>query len=166
MPRKPVLLPALAGAVVLLTAACGGYGGSSSKSTSTESEGGSTTVAGQTANDHGTKDVSGETSKVEVEMDDYYFEPTVLKGKPGQKITIELKNEGKVEHNFTVSSAGVDKNVQPGDEAEVDVTIPQSGTTAFFCKFHQSQGMAGGLESSAGGSGGTASTTSQTSTGY
>jgi hypothetical protein len=43
--------------------------------------------------------VSGET---EVELDDYYFEPTVLKAKPGSKITPELKNEGKVEHNFSI----------------------------------------------------------------
>jgi plastocyanin len=165
MSRKAIVLPALAVAVVLLTAACGGYGGGGSSKTTTESEGGTTTVAGQAANDHGTKDVSGATGKVEVEMYDYYLEPTVLKGKPGQKITLELKNEGKVEHNFSVSGQSVDKSIQPGDEAEVDVTIPQTGTTAFFCKFHQSQGMAGGLESSAGGSGGSGGMTS-TSSGY
>ena len=47
-----------------------------------ESEGGTTTIAGQTANDHGTKDVSGESS-VELEQDNFYFEPTILKGTPG-----------------------------------------------------------------------------------
>ena len=44
---------------------------------------------------HGTKDVSGETGKVEIEMYDDYFEPTILKGTPGQTVTLELKNEGR-----------------------------------------------------------------------
>ncbi len=43
---------------------------------------------------HGTKDVSDESGKVEIELYDNYFEPTVLKGKPGQKVELELKNEG------------------------------------------------------------------------
>ncbi|HEX9415462.1 MAG TPA: cupredoxin domain-containing protein [Gaiellaceae bacterium] len=154
------LLP-LAAALVLTAAACGGGGNKSS-----ESEGGTTTIAGQAANDHGSKDVSGE-SKAEIEMYDFYFEPTVLTGKPGQTIMLELKNEGKAEHNLTISGQSVDKNVAAGEEAEVDVTFPQSGTLAFYCKFHQSRGMAGGLTvSGSSSSGGGTSTSENTSTGY
>ena len=108
-------------------------------------EGTTTTIGGVAAESHGTKDVSGETGKVEVEMYDYYFEPTVLKGKPGQKVTIELKNAGQTAHTFTVSEQSVDQEVQPGDEAEADVTFPQSGEVTFVCKFHKSMGMAGAL---------------------
>src|SRR6266508_300933 len=128
--RTMFLLP-LAAALVLTAAACGGGGNKSS-----ESEGGTTTIAGQAANDHGSKDVSGE-SKAEIEMYDFYFEPTVLTGQPGQTIMLELKNEGKAEHNLTISGQSVDKNVAAGEEAEVDVTFPQSGTLALYCKFHQ-----------------------------
>jgi plastocyanin len=141
-------LPILAAALLLLlgAAACGGggYGGGDKES----EEGTTTTIGGVQTESHGTKDVSGETGKVEIEMYDNYFEPTILKGKPGQKVTMELKNEGKAAHTFTVSEQSVDQEVQPGDEAEADVTFPDSGELTFVCKFHQSSGMVGALEAS------------------
>jgi plastocyanin len=150
-------------AVVLLAAGCGGYGGKS-KSSSTESSGGGgggkTTIAGVPANNHGTKSVSGEA---EVELDDYYFEPTVLKGKPGSSVTLELKNEGSVEHNFTIDSQGIDKDLEAGEDAKVSVTIPKSGVVSFYCKYHKSMGMAGAL--SGGANGGGSTTTGTTTTG-
>jgi plastocyanin len=110
-----------------------------------ESEGGTTTIAGQKANDHGTKDVSGESS-VELEQDNFYFEPTILKGSPGQELTIELSNEGSALHNFSIPDQSIDQDVQPDTKGEVTVTLPDSGTLVFFCKYHQSKGMVGGLE--------------------
>lgn len=153
--------------VVLLAAGCGGYGGKS-KSSSTESSGGGgggkTTIAGVPANNHGTKSVSGEA---EVELDDYYFQPTVLKGKPGSSVTLELKNEGSVEHNFTIDSQGIDKDLEAGEDAKVSVTIPKSGSVSFYCKYHKNMGMAGAL--SGGGNGGMTgsggTTTDETSSG-
>jgi plastocyanin len=141
-------LSVVAGAVLLLiaAAACGGYGNDNES----EEAGGSTTIAGVQTEVHGTKDVSSESGKVEVELYDDYFEPTVLEGKPGQKVTLELKNEGEAAHTFTISDQGVDQEVQPGDEAEVDVTFPDSGVLAFECRFHKSSGMVGELD--AGGS--------------
>ena len=109
------------------------------------SEGGTTTIAGQKANDHGTKDVSGESS-VELEQDNFYFEPTILKGSPGQKLTIELSNEGSALHNFSIPDQSIDQDVQPDTKGEVTVTLPDSGTLVFFCKYHQSRGMVGALE--------------------
>jgi len=138
-------LPILVAAVFLLVgaAACGGSGGNDESE-----EGTTTTIGGVQTESHGTKDVSGETGKVEIEMYDNFFEPTILEGKPGQKVTIELKNEGKAAHTFTISEQSVDQEVQPGDEAEVDITFPQSGELTFVCKFHQSSGMVGALEAS------------------
>jgi plastocyanin len=138
---RGVLAPAAVVVLVLAVAACGGSNGDESGE-----EGGSTTIAGMTAQLHGTKDVSGETGKVEIELDDDYFEPTILKGEPGQTVTLELKNEGNNAHTLTISGQGVDQEVQPGDEAEVDVTFPKSGQLAFVCKFHESNGMVGALE--------------------
>lgn len=120
---------------MVLVASCGGNDEESS-------EGGTTTIGDVAANDHGTKDVSGE-SKVEVELDDDYFEPTVLEGKPGERVTLELKNEGGSEHNLTIEELKIDQDVEPGDEAEVEVTFPESGTLTFYCKYHRGQGMAG-----------------------
>jgi plastocyanin len=144
----------IATALSLFAAAgCGGYGGGSK-----DSEEGTTTIAGQSAESHGTKDVSGESGKVEIELYDNYFEPTVLEGKPGQKVELELKNEGKAAHTFTISDQMVDKEVQPGDETETEVTFPQSGQLEFVCKFHQSSGMIGALQ--VGSSSGASTTTS------
>jgi plastocyanin len=126
--------------LVLAAAACGGDGNGGG-----ESEGGKKMIAGVEANDHGEKDVSGETGKVEIELDDDYFEPTVLKGTPGQKVTLELKNEGNAEHNISIADQNIDQDVEPADEAEVEVTFPQSGELGFVCKYHESAGMAGAL---------------------
>ena len=151
--------------LVLLAAGCGG---SSSGSSSSESGGGGgkKTIAGVPANDHGSKNVS---SEAEVELDDFYFEPTVIQGKAGQKVTLELKNEGKVEHSFTIDSQGVDKTLSPGADTKVTVTIPASGSVSFYCKFHRSTGMAGALAVAGQGAGasmpGSGTTTNTTTTG-
>ena len=137
-------------------AGCGGYGGGSKDS----EEGTTTTIAGQQAESHGTKDVSSESGKVEIELYDNYFEPTVLEGKPGQKVELELKNEGEAAHTFTISDQMVDKEVQPGDETETEVTFPQSGQLEFVCKFHEGEGMIGALETSASDSMSSKTTTS------
>jgi plastocyanin len=146
--------------LLLAAAGCGSSSSSSSGGTTTEESsggggGGQKTIAGVQANDHGTKAVE-DKGKTEVELDDFYFQPTVLQGKPGEQVTLELKNEGQTEHSFTIDSQGIDKDLQPGDGAEVKVTIPKSGVVSFYCKFHKSSGMAGALAvtGQTGGSGG------------
>ena len=140
---RRITLLAAALVFVLAFAACGGYGDDKKSE-----EGTTTTIGGVAVESHGTKDVSGETGKVEIEMYDDYFEPTVLEGTPGQKVTIELKNEGETAHTFTMAEQSIDQEVQPGDEAEADVTFPESGELTFICKFHESSGMVGALEPS------------------
>lgn len=129
----------------VLTVFAAGCGGSKKSEAGGESEGKKATIAGLSANEHGTKQVSGET---EVELDDYYFEPTVLKGKPGSKVALELKNEGKVEHNFSIDDQNLDQDLEPGKSATVMVMIPESGEVSFYCKYHKSMGMAGALAAS------------------
>lgn len=166
--RLGVLIVAVLGlGVVPLVAGCGSSS-SSSSSGSTESSssgGGKKTIAGVQANDHGTKTASS-SGKTEVELDDFYFEPTVLQGKPGEQVKLELKNESKVEHTFTIDSQGIDQDLQPGDEAEVMVTIPKSGAVSFYCKFHKSSGMAGALAVSGATGGGGGGTTTSGGKGY
>ena len=154
---RGALAGAILGAFALAVAGCGGSSGKS-RSSSGAGEGGKKVIAGVQANDHGSKTVGNEAK---VELDDYYFEPTVLKGKPGQKVTLELENEGKVEHNFSIDSQGIDKDLEAGKDAKVTVTIPKSGALSFFCKYHKSMGMAGALTSGGTGS----STQTGTSTG-
>ena len=129
--RKIVIL--LAAAAVLVTG-CG--------SSSSTASGGPPKLAGTTTN-KGTKDLSG--TSADIELDDYYFSPTFLKGgTPGSTITLHVKNEGKNPHTFTSAAFGVDKTLAPDETADIQVTLPQSGATEFHCKFHQeSNGMQG-----------------------
>jgi YVTN family beta-propeller protein len=102
------------------------------------------TIDGVRYRDHGTKDVRGE-SKLEIEADDYYFEPTFLRGNPGQKLTVVVENETSTLHNFAVAALGIDKDVLPKGKTEVLLTFPASGVLTFTCKFHSQLGMNGQL---------------------
>jgi YVTN family beta-propeller protein len=108
-------------------------------------KGKSITVGGVTYSDHGTKDVRN-VSKLELEADDYYFSPTFLRGKPGQKLRLLVENEASTLHNISIPSQGVDKDIPPKGKVTVDVTVPASGVLAFSCKFHGPLGMNGQLQ--------------------
>jgi plastocyanin len=130
--RKILILLA---AVVILAAGCG-------SGSSTASSGAPVQLSGTTAN-KGTKDVSG--SSVDIELNDYSFSPTFLRGgSPGSTLTVHLTNKGKNPHTFTSAALGADKTVNPGESADVQVKLPQSGASEFHCTFHQqSNGMQG-----------------------
>ncbi|MCC6178663.1 MAG: cupredoxin domain-containing protein [Chloroflexi bacterium] len=102
------------------------------------------TTAGATVNDRGTMDVRGMTT-VDVEADDNYFEPTFLRGDPGQTIALEIESEASDLHNISIPALGVDENIAPHGKVRVQVTFPQAGSTQFFCKIHEALGMRGAL---------------------
>ncbi len=101
-------------------------------------------LGGVTYADHGTKDVRN-LSKLELEADDYYFSPTFLRGKPGQKLALLVENEASTLHNISIPALGIDKDIPPKGKVQVDVTFPVSGMLAVSCKFHASLGMSGQL---------------------
>ena len=120
----------LLGAVAVFVAGCGGGGSTPVK------------LSGSTTN-KGTKDLTG--TSIDLEQHDFFYRPTFIKGgTPGATITVHLKNTGTNPHNFTVPSQGINKDVDPGTTADVQITLPQSGATDFHCRFHQqSNGMQG-----------------------
>ncbi len=136
-------------ALSLVAAACSKKSSGSSANGGSSGGGGSMTIGSDTATNKGTQDVSGKgTFELELDNDGgkYYFKPTVLKGTPGQQLTLTLKNEGDTLHNFSLvgsEASGVD--VQAGQEGSIQVTFPQSGFVEFFCKYHRSLGMVGEL---------------------
>ena len=97
---------------------------------------------------------------------------------PGATLTVELKNEGKVPHTFTIDSLHIDQQLNPDQKKTVTVKLPSSGTVAFYCRFHKSLGMqgafffnagdtvAGAGGSSSGGAGGGSSSSSSSTGGY
>ena len=112
----------------------------------------SITLGGVTYADHGIKDVRNR-SKLELEADDYYFSPTFLRGKPGQRLTLIVESEGSMLHNISIPVLGIDKDVPPKGKVQVDVTFPASGVLSFSCKFHGALGMNGQLMTGATPSG-------------
>jgi len=104
----------------------------------------SITLGGVTYANHGTKDVRN-LAKLDLEADDYYFSPTFLRGRPGQKLTLLVESDASTLHNLSIPALGIDKDVPPRGKVEVNVTFPASGVLAFSCKFHGSRGMNGQL---------------------
>ncbi|TDL31110.1 cupredoxin domain-containing protein [Jeotgalibacillus sp. S-D1] len=86
----------------------------------------------------------GEAVKsIEVELNDDYFEPKVITIPNGTNTTLILKNKGKIEHTFTVEKLGIDVEIQPGQEKNVNVKPTQSGTFELICRYHFQEGMVG-----------------------
>ncbi len=139
--RRWLGLAVVAVVVMLLGAAC------SSSSDSGDEGGSQITIAGDKANDHGSKDASGMKS-IEVEADNFYFEPTTLTGTAGQTLEIEISNEGSTVHNFSLDDQNLDQDIENGKSATVTVRFPSSGVVEFYCKYHKSRGMVGQLKAS------------------
>ena len=145
--RTFVLFSAAAAALITL-AACSSSSSAAAPASGSSSGSNKITIGQDQANDHGTQDATGK-STFEIEADNdssgYYFNPTILQGSAGQSITLEIKNEGSVPHNFSITSMNVNVTIQPGASQEMKVTFPQTGTVEYFCSFHHALGMAGEL---------------------
>jgi plastocyanin len=122
---------------VLLAPACGG-GGPTIR-----------LADGQRAASHGEADVAGVTTTV-IELGDDFFNPTVLHGTPGERLTVTLSNQGNALHDFRVASQHIDVNVEVGTPVTVTVTFPQKGAVTFECRYHLLQNMRGELAARGG----------------
>ena len=128
--RRTAWTSGVIAAALAALSACGGSGSTTGAAAGTPS-----------FNDHGTKTVSG--SSIELEADNFYFEPSVIRGTPGEKVTVTLKNSSGTEHNFTVKDQHVDVDIDAHESKTATITIPSSGSVSFYCEYHRSSGMAG-----------------------
>lgn len=138
--------------LALLAGACSKSTTSSGPSSSAPAASAPLTIDGTTATNKGTQDLTGKTA-FDLDLNNsgtqFYFQPTVLKGAPGQKVTLTLKNVGDTKHNFTLDAQNINQDVNtPGSSATVTVTFPQSGSVQFHCEYHQAIGMVGELVTS------------------
>ena len=78
-------------------------------------------MGSDTANNHGSKTVTG--TSTEVEVDSFYFNPTVITATPGAKIKLELSNEATVLHNFSLDAQSINQDIQPGTKKDVTITV-------------------------------------------
>jgi predicted lipoprotein with Yx(FWY)xxD motif len=133
---RPVALVALVSIAVALVA---GFAGPVTAKTTAKAP---VQLSGK-FNNKGTK--TARNDKIAIEVDDYYFEPTFIKATPGSTLTVSLKNEGKMEHTFTVPGQPVDVDLQPDARGTATVTVPADGALVFFCRFHGPNGTDGDL---------------------
>jgi plastocyanin len=166
MRRIGVVIGLLGGAAIVW-AGCGDDSSDDDASSGTRARETTTATLSGTVNDEGSRDIAGdgENPTVEVEVDDFYFEPTYLASAAGQRVTVELRNDGDAAHTYTIDSLQVDEELDPGAEASVEVLLPDGGATLeYFCRFHESRGMRGAFTFAGGTGGGAGGTgTSQTS---
>ena len=94
--------------------------------------------------DHGTQDVRTATD-VAVRADDYYFAPTFLRSRAGQRLRLHVENQAATLHNLSAPGLGVDRDLLPLGRLDLDVIVPAAGPVHFFCKFHGPLGQNGQL---------------------
>ena len=102
-------------------------------------------VIGACGDDNGGVEAGGggDGDGLAVDLTDFRFSPDELEGTAGETVSIQLENTGSASHTFT--GDGVDEEVSPGDSATVEVTLPDTGSFDFFCRFHPGQAMEGSI---------------------
>jgi YVTN family beta-propeller protein len=89
------------------------------------------------------QNISGQTD-ADLVADDYFFAPSALRGTPGQILRLRIQNQSGTLHNFSIEGQ-VDQDLPARGEGDVNVVFPDTGTLAFFCKYHTRLGMNGQL---------------------
>jgi plastocyanin len=107
------------------------------------SAGGCAAVAGLTGpiEDRGTAEASG--GAVTLDASEFAFAPTCVESGAGETLEVTVTNTGSALHNLTVESLGIDEDVQAGETITLQVTLPDSGSLPFVCKYHVANGMQG-----------------------
>ncbi|HEX5140046.1 MAG TPA: cupredoxin domain-containing protein [Dehalococcoidia bacterium] len=131
------ILVAPAVAIVLFSVACGGddnNGGSSN----------APTVAP-------TVEPPAAPVALNVTTMDNSFSPTTLTAKAGQKVTVNIKNDGQRPHTFTIDGVVDSGRLNGGESKTVEFTPTQSGALTFYCTVHTAAVMSGTINVSASG---------------
>ncbi len=148
-------------ALMLLAAACGGdsneagAGGTGTGPTGTSAATGATGATGS-GQDPGAGSLYGgsngmtgatgatggtvaEAVDVSVSLNNYLFDPSVVKVAPGDVVAVRNGN-AKTPHTFTVVGQDVDLELAPLTTETTTIDLPP-GTYQLICRFHESLGM-------------------------
>jgi plastocyanin len=126
MPARPLILALTLLASALTLAACG----------DAEEEGAGPSSSGAVE--------PPQTVEAEIEVGDFYFKPAIIEAAFGDKISVDLVNEGVAGHTFTISEFFVDQELTDGKDGDVTFTPNEPGEFTFFCSKHPDQ-MQGAL---------------------
>lgn len=112
--RRGLRLPVMTGIVALVFAACGG----------------SSDPAGDVSS------ASAEGDAIVVVADDTKFEPHALDASPGEEVTVEVRNEDDIAHDFAIEEFDLNTGtIEPGDVATATFEVPEK-EIEFVCTFH------------------------------
>ena len=102
-------------------------------------------IGGFPANFYGSKRVQA-GKPVKIDAGDDYFEPTVVTGPGGSRVTLVFTNSGESIHSFTSGKLKIDEDIEVGKSIRIVTTIPSKGQVVFICRYHEYGGMVGAVE--------------------
>jgi heme/copper-type cytochrome/quinol oxidase subunit 2 len=94
-----------------------------------------------------TKEVPLSTGTIEIEAGSFYYKPSVLKLKKGEKVTLKL-NSVSMMHDFNIDELSLKIPVtKSGDVASVEFTPTEVGEFEYYCSIgqHRANGQVGKL---------------------
>jgi hypothetical protein len=74
-----------------------------------------------------------------VVVGDEFFAPTCITG-AGGTVTLTLRNDGRLLHNFSVPDQNIDVDIAPGQTVTVKVNVGGK-PVGCFCKYHRDAGQ-------------------------
>jgi uncharacterized cupredoxin-like copper-binding protein len=106
-----------------------------------------------------TESAGGENT-ASVELGDFFIEPAEIGLQPGDA-SITVANNGKTQHDFTVTGLAATELLEPGSEETIELAGLEPGTYDFICSVpgHADSGMKGAITVADGAGTETASTT-------
>lgn len=89
----------------------------------------------------------GDDVFVTVVGDDFSFSPETITVDEDDRLIILFRNDGAIEHTFTIDELDVDVVVDPGNASTAEFTVTKAGTYTYYCTVptHQDLGMEGTL---------------------
>lgn len=79
---------------------------------------------------------------VEIEAGDNFFEPKAVTLEPGEEVTVEITNTGRIPHDWIIEDLVSTGLMQAGEVAHATFTVPDEDVK-FVCTLHR--GMEGTL---------------------
>ena len=80
---------------------------------------------------------------------DNSFNPATASARAGQKVTVNVKNDGQRPHTFTIDGVVDSGRLNAGESKMVEFTPSSAGSLAFYCTIHTAAVMSGTLTVSA-----------------
>ncbi len=76
---------------------------------------------------------------------DIVWDPPLIEAQVGQELTLTIRNDGALDHNFVSDELGLDILISPGTSETVTFVVTEPGKLEFICNIpgHEEAGMVG-----------------------